>query len=128
MLIEFIESNILRGEPLPKTVTNTSSVILLSITFCINFMIVFMLSWLPVMVEDELIFDLDQGTLIQTVRSRFSRLLKRKVRIKNRAVLSNYSKVALRIDSESDWDHGQLYYYPLVLINDSSNNCFQMDC
>lgn len=57
MLIEFIESNILRGEPLPKTVTNTSSVILLSITFCINFMIVFMLSWLPVMVEDELIFD-----------------------------------------------------------------------
>ena len=128
MLIEFIESNILRGEPLPKTVTNTSSVVLLSITFCINFMIVFMLSWLPVMVEDELIFDLDQGTLIQTVRSRFSRLLKRKVRIKNRAVLSNYSKVALRIDSESDWDHGQLYYYPLVLINDSSNNCFQIDC
>ncbi|WAS05573.1 hypothetical protein LQF76_01400 [Gloeomargaritales cyanobacterium VI4D9] len=123
LLIQFIQFNLLHGEPVPKTLIEQLPLIL----FCIIFIIIFMILWLFVP-DDELIFDLDEGTLKYLVQSRFDKLLKRQGSIKKRLHLSEYSKVSLRVDSEVDSDNDRWYCYSLKINSDSPDIYFEIDC
>jgi hypothetical protein len=122
--VPFIESSLLHGEPISETVKLWS---LYASFFIFPSFSTLILLWLGTVVDDELIFDLDTGTLIRLVRSRFSRLFKRPGSVKKRLRLSRYSKVSIRFDSELDSDGDTFYFYSLEISGDSPSDNFEID-
>ena len=72
-IIQLIEFYLLHGEPISKSVIDVIERLPL-IFSCTVFIVLSILLWLDIPVNDELVFDLDQGTLTHLVRSRFAKL------------------------------------------------------
>ncbi|WP_448381482.1 hypothetical protein [Gloeomargarita sp.] len=123
-LIQVIESKLLNGEPISGKVIVSLQIVF----FCIIYIAMFVLCCQTNVVEDVLFFDLSQGNLIHIQRSLLAKLLKRPVSIKKRLHLSNYSQISLRVESDVDSDNDRYYFYSLVMVGNSPNHCFQIDC
>ncbi len=128
--IEIIETNLLHGEPIFETIPIVETIEgwLPFVSFLIPpFVFTLILLSLGTVVDDELIFNLDEGTIKRILKSRLSKLLKRQGSVKQRLGLFKYSKVSLRFDSEVDDDSDTSYFYSLKLIGDPPGNDFEID-
>jgi hypothetical protein len=102
-IIQLIEFYLLHGEPISKSVIDVIERLPLIFSGTV-FIVLSILLWLDIPVNDELVFDLDQGTLTHLVRSRFAKLLKRPHSVKKRLRLSEYSMISLRVDFKENFD------------------------